>query len=148
MVYMLTLYYLSILRTILGTSPECEKLVDTENSPLHLFAPMANLLVCPSFIHDGVETTSDVSSSVYPLTTMVTNYLAPVLTEGSLTRWAEDGRSCLVGCVANSTCNCISFLVLRYCMTCPRDRTNRFSLLDFILYQPVVCGCTRSTYWE
>jgi len=58
---------------------------------------------------DGVETTSGVSSSVYPLTTMVTNYLALVLVEGSLTRWAEDGQSALVGSVENSACNCISY---------------------------------------
>jgi len=45
---------------------------------------MANLSVCASFIPDGVETTSGVSSSVYPLTTMVTNYLAPVLVKGSV----------------------------------------------------------------
>jgi len=52
---------------------------------------MANLSVCAFIIPDGVETASGVSSSVYPLTTMVTNYLALVLTEGSLTRWTEDG---------------------------------------------------------
>jgi len=50
---------------------------------------MANLSVCAFIIPDGVETTSGVSSSVYPLTTMVTNYLALVLTEGSRTRWTE-----------------------------------------------------------
>ena len=50
---------------------------------------MANLSVCASIIPDCVETTSGVSSSVYPLTTMVTNYLALVLVEGSLTPWTE-----------------------------------------------------------
>jgi len=45
---------------------------------------MANLSVCASVIPNSVETTSGVSSSVYPLTAMVTNYLALVLTEGSL----------------------------------------------------------------
>jgi len=45
---------------------------------------MANLSVCASVIPDGVETTSDVSSSIYPLTAMVSNYLALVLTKGSL----------------------------------------------------------------
>jgi len=45
---------------------------------------MANLSVCASIIPDGVETTSGVSPSVYPLTTMVTNYLAPVLVKGSV----------------------------------------------------------------
>jgi len=64
---------------------------------------MVNLSVCASVIPDGVETTSGVSSSVYPLTTMVMNYLAPVLIEGSLTRWTEDGHSSLVGSVENST---------------------------------------------
>jgi len=32
---------------------------------------------------------------------MVTNYLAPVLTEGSLTHWMEDDQSSLVGSVEN-----------------------------------------------
>ena len=68
---------------------------------------MANLSVCAFIIPDGVETTSGVSSSVYPLTTMVTNYLALMLTEGSLTRWTEEGHSSLVGSVENSVCNCI-----------------------------------------
>ena len=47
---------------------------------------MVKLSVCPSVIPDGVETTSGVRSSLDPLTTMLKNYLAPVLTEGSLTR--------------------------------------------------------------
>jgi len=54
---------------------------------------MANLSACAFIIPDGVETTSGVSSSVFPLTTMVTNYLALVLAKGSLTRWTEDGQS-------------------------------------------------------
>jgi len=62
---------------------------------------MANLSVCASVLTDGVETTSGVSSSVYLLTTMVTNYLAPVVAEGSLTHWTEDGQSSLVGSVEN-----------------------------------------------
>jgi len=66
---------------------------------------MANLSVCAFIIPDGVETTSGVSSSIYQLTTMVTNYLALVLAEGSLTRWTEDGHSSLVGSVENSTRN-------------------------------------------
>jgi len=70
---------------------------------------MANLSVCAFIIPDGVETTSGVSSSVYQLTTKVTNYLAIVLVEGSLTRWTEDGQSSLVGSVENSVCNCISY---------------------------------------
>jgi len=70
---------------------------------------MVNLSVCASIIPDGVETTSGVSSSVYPLTTMATNCLALVLVEGSLTRWTEDGQSSLVGSVANSTCKCILY---------------------------------------
>jgi len=40
---------------------------------------------------------------------MVTNYLAIVLTEGSLTRWTEDGHSSLVGSVENSTGDCMSY---------------------------------------
>jgi len=70
---------------------------------------MVNLSVCASIIPDGVETTSGVSSSVYPLTTMVMNYLAPVLTVGSLTRWTEDGHSSLVGSVVNLTGDCMSY---------------------------------------
>jgi len=66
---------------------------------------MVNLSVCASVIPDGVETTSGVSLSVYPLTTMVTNYLALVVIEGGLTRWTEDGQSSLVGSVENSTNN-------------------------------------------
>jgi len=64
---------------------------------------MVNLSVCASVIPDSVETTSGVSSSVYPLTTMVTNHLAPVLIEAGLTRGTEDGHSSLVGSVENST---------------------------------------------
>jgi len=70
---------------------------------------MANLSVCAFIIPDGVETTSGVSSSVYPLTTMVTNYLALVLAEGSLTRWTEDSQSSLFGSVENSTRNCLLY---------------------------------------
>jgi len=70
---------------------------------------MANLSVSALIIRDGVETTSGVSSSIYPLTMMVTNYLALVLVEGSLTRWTEDGQSSLVGSVKNATCNCMLY---------------------------------------
>jgi len=77
------------------------------------FAPMANLSVCASVIPDGVETTSGVSSSVSPLTTIVTNYLAPVLTEGSLTHWTEAGQSSLVGSVENLASNCMSYFDLQ-----------------------------------
>jgi len=69
---------------------------------------MANVSVCASVIPDGVQTTSGVSSSVYLLRTMVTNYLATVLTEGSLTRWTENGQSSLVRSVENLACNCRS----------------------------------------
>jgi len=108
---------------------------------------MANLSVCAPIIPDGVETTSGVSSSVYQLTTMVTNYLAPVLSEGTLTRWTEDGQSSLVGSVQNSTCNCMLKSCLRDYTTCPQDRTNGLFPSDSIFYQPVLCGCTGSTYW-
>jgi len=70
---------------------------------------MVNLSVCACVIPDGVETTSGFSSSVYPLTIMVTNYLAPMLIGGSLTRWTEDGHSSLVGSVENSTRDCMSY---------------------------------------
>jgi len=70
---------------------------------------MVNLSVWVSIIPEGVETTSGVSSPVYPLTTMVTNYLALVFVKGSLTRWTEDGHSSLVGFVENLVCDCISY---------------------------------------
>ena len=70
---------------------------------------MVNLSACASVIPGGVETTSGVHSAIYPLTTMVTNYLAPVLTAGSLTRRTEDGHSSLVGSVENSTRDCMSY---------------------------------------
>jgi len=54
---------------------------------------MVNLSVCASIIPDGVKTMSGVSSSVYPLPTVVTNYLTLVLVEDSLIRWTEDGHS-------------------------------------------------------
>ena len=43
---------------------------------------MVNVLACASVIPDGVETTSGVSVSVYLLTALVTNYLAPWSAEG------------------------------------------------------------------
>jgi len=70
---------------------------------------MANLSVCSTVIPDGVETTSGANLSVYPLATMVTNYLALVLTDSSLTCRTEDGQSSLVGSVENSTCDRISY---------------------------------------
>jgi len=70
---------------------------------------MANLSVSRSVIPDRVETTSGVSSCVYRLTTMVTNYLALVLTEGSLTRWTNDRQSSLVGSVKHLACNCMVY---------------------------------------
>jgi len=65
---------------------------------------MANLSVCASVIPHGVETTSGVSSSAYPLTTRVANYVALLFVEGSLTRQTEDGQSSLGGSVEHSTC--------------------------------------------
>jgi len=56
---------------------------------------MASLSVCAFVIPDSVQITSGSSLSVYPLTTIITNYLAPVLTERSLIRWTEDGHSAL-----------------------------------------------------
>ena len=47
---------------------------------------MANLSGYTSIIPDGVETTSGVSPSVYPLTALVTNHLAPLVSGGTLTR--------------------------------------------------------------
>jgi len=61
-------------------------LIDPENSVPHLPAHMVNLSVCASVIPDGVETRSGVSPSVYPLATLVTNYLASMVSGGSLIR--------------------------------------------------------------
>ena len=66
---------------------------------------MAKVAVCASLILDGVETTSGVRLAVYPLTTMITNYVASMPTNGSLSRWSEDGQSALIGSVENSSCN-------------------------------------------
>jgi len=73
---------------------------------------MANLSVCAFFIPDGVVTMSGVSLSVYSVDTMVMNYLAPVLSKGSLTHWTEDAQSSLVGSVENSACTCMSYSCL------------------------------------
>jgi len=62
---------------------------------------MANLPVWAAVVPNGVETTSGVSSSIDPLTTMVMNDLGPMFTEGSLTRWSEDGQCSLVDSVEN-----------------------------------------------
>jgi len=62
---------------------------------------MANLWGCATVIPDGVESMSGVSSSVYRLTTMITQIFAPVLTKGSLTQWTEECQSSLVGSVEN-----------------------------------------------
>jgi len=70
---------------------------------------------------------------------MVTSYLALVLTEGSLTRWTEDGQSALVGSVENLTCTWMEYSGLRHYTACPWDRTYAFFPSDFILYQPVLC---------
>ena len=70
---------------------------------------MANLSVCAFVITDGVETTSSVSASVYPLATFATNYLALVLVKSSLSHRTEDGLSSLAGSVENVTGNCISY---------------------------------------
>jgi len=95
-----------------GNFSSVRTVVDPENSLPQYFAPTANLSVCASVITDGVATKSGVSSSVYPLTTMVMNYLAIVVTEGSITRWTEDGQSSLAGSVKNSTCDRISYSAL------------------------------------
>jgi len=128
-----------------GNFSSVRTVVDPQNSLPPYFATTANLSACASVIPDGVATKSGVSSSVYPLTTMVMNYLAIVVTEGSITRWTEDGQSSLVCSVKNSTCDRISYSGLQHYMTCHRDRTNRFFPSHPILSQHVLCGCTRST---
>jgi len=87
-------------------------LVDSEKLTSISFVPMANLSVSAAVIPDGVETRSGVSSSVNRLTTMVTNYLAPILSQGSLTPWTEVGQSSLVGSVENLASNRIPYSVL------------------------------------
>jgi len=108
---------------------------------------MVNLSVCAFIIPDGVETRSGVSASVYPLTTMVKNYLALVLVEGSLTRLTEDGQSALVGSVMNSACNWISYSGL----PAIHDLSSGFDLWAFSLGLHLVPTCPlgmhRSTYW-
>ena len=84
-------------------------LVDPENSSQHLLLRWPTYRFALIIIPDGVETKSGVSSSVYPLTALVMNYLALVLVEGGLTLWTEDGHSSLVGSVENSVCDCISY---------------------------------------
>ena len=109
---------------------------------------MANLSVCASFIPDGVETTSGVSSSVYPLTTMVTNYLAPVLVKGSVNSLDRRGpiffgwfrrefgmRLHLVFWSSDITRLVLGIIPIRIFPS------------DSIFYQLVLCGFTRSTYW-
>jgi len=70
---------------------------------------MLSLSVAATVIPDSVETTSGVSSSVYPLTAMTMNYLAPMLHGGSLTRQREDGYCYLVGSVENLVCALMSY---------------------------------------
>ena len=62
---------------------------------------MVNLSVYARVIPDSVKTTTGGSLSVYLLTAMTANYVAPRLHEGSLTRRTEDGHSSLVGSVKN-----------------------------------------------
>jgi len=87
-------------------------LLDPEKFLPHFPAPMVNLSVWARVIPDGVETISGVSSSVYLLTAMITNYLALALYGCSLTRCTEDGHSALVGSVENLVCDGISFSCL------------------------------------
>jgi len=107
---------------------------------------MAHLSVCAFIIPDGVDTTLGVSSSVYQLTTMVTNYLTLVLVDSSLTRWTEDGQSSLVGSVENSTCSCMLYAGLPALHDLSTGSTYRLFPSDSSFYQFVLCGCTRSTY--
>jgi len=83
---MLSLYYLKYLACYSVSFTCVRTLVDSENFLPHHLAPIVNLSVCAFVIPDGVETTSGVSSSVYPLMVVVTNCLALVLLQGSLTR--------------------------------------------------------------
>jgi len=73
---------------------------------------MVNLSVWARVIPDAVETTSGVSLSLYLLTEMIMNYLAPVRYGCSLPCWTEDGHSALVGSIENLVYDCISFSCL------------------------------------
>jgi len=86
---------------------------------------MVNVLACASVIPDRVETTSGVSSSVYPLRAMITNYLAPVLYEGRLTSHTEDAHLSVVGSVEHSTCD----HMLHSCLPALHDLPSRSYLL-------------------
>jgi len=107
---------------------------------------MVNLLAWPPIIPDGVEITSGVSLSVCTLTSMITNYLASVLYEGSPTCQRENGHSSLVGSMENSTCVRRLHSCLAAIYDCPWDLTYGFSLSDSILCQPVLSGVTCCSY--
>ena len=83
--------------------------VDPENSLPHIFTPMVTLSVWTSLIPDGVERMSGVSSPVYPLSVMVTNYLAPLILRGSLTRWTADCQCSFVGSIENLASDGMSY---------------------------------------
>jgi len=70
---------------------------------------MAKISVCASVIPEGVETPSGVTPSVYWWTALVTNYLAPVVSGGSLTHYTEDGPSSLVASIENLASDCMLY---------------------------------------
>jgi len=113
-------------------------LIDPENALPHLPAPKANLLVCASIILDGGETTSGVSTFIYPLTAWVTNYLASGVSGCSLTRWTEDGHSSLVGFVKNLACSRMSYSNL----PALHDLSSGSSLWAFSLRLHLLPTCT------
>ena len=86
--------------------------IEPEKSIPHLLTTMVNLSVCVYFIPDSVEAMSGVSTSVYPLTAVVMNYLAPMLLGGSLTCVTEDGQSSFVGSVETLASNSMSYFCL------------------------------------
>jgi len=109
---MLSLGQPSILQIFLPTLLECEHSYTLKTSYHTFLLPWLTYRSVLRIIPDGVETTSGVSLSVYPLTAIITNYLAPVLYKGSLTRQTEDGYSSLVGSIENSTCNSMLYSCL------------------------------------
>jgi len=93
-----------------------------------------------------METTSGASLSLYMLEAMVPNYHALVLTDRSLPCWTEDGQSSWFSSVRNSTGIRMAYSRLPALHDWFSDCTYVLVPSDSVFYQPVLCGCTRSTY--
>jgi len=102
-----------------------------------VLAPMVNLSVCATVIPDSVETTSSLSLSVYLLTAITSNYLAPLLHGGSLTCFTEDGHSSLVGSIENLVYQHMSYS----CLPVLHDVSSGSHLLVFSLRLHLLPTC-------